>query len=282
MQITRVTPWTQEDVARVHWLLERQPDFCGNPDVLFDINSYPPDLAKARQVFIRRLLLFEITKGYGLIQGDIDAGKTTFATAFVWMLKHHYSRPVTANVHFTEKFGEFTFRDSEELVEEIVKSNQAAEEGLTAEEAASRNISAIIGHTIFDDEHYLKIERVRPNTNVATFIKDIVRQMRHYDCLLLGAAPDISDLNSKIINYATFQANVERDMDNPYISRVYIYNYKIRQWVSYSRQKEPWLIDRRDWYPLFKTHNVVVTRRNVRTRDIEKKFKTQEIINAAA
>ena len=151
--------------------------------------------------------------GMWIIDGPRGSGKTGFAVTVAFYFKHLFGRPVASNFPLKPAFGEYMTFTMDDIKGQIERLNHLEENAGTSDWQAVDLQSQGIWlprRVILDDEFHRKMDKRRTMSNENKVLRDLVKEIRHYDITWLGLTPDKEHLDSKSVNNPLFMSTEAR------------------------------------------------------------------------
>lgn len=163
-------------------------------------------------------------EGTILVKGQPGAGKTTWMIYCAYIRRKFWGFPIVSNIPLKPTIGEYTYIDTETLVNEFLKVNEAVEKDLKKTRQHSKKLSvqevkeadsAWAGSgvnlhkcTLVWDEGYGSLDRRRAMSPKLILLSYLVQQRRHFGSLILIASSTEKLLDDIRINpFATHEVN---------------------------------------------------------------------------
>lgn len=163
-------------------------------------------------------------EGTVLVKGQPGAGKTTLMVYMAFIRRKFWGYPIVSNIPLKPAIGEYTYVDTETLVDEFLKVNAAVEKDVKKARSGPKKLSdeetnladsAWAGSgvnlhkcTLIWDEGYGSLDRRRAMSPKLILLSYLVQQRRHFGSLILIASSTEKLLDDIRINpFATHEAN---------------------------------------------------------------------------
>ena len=162
-------------------------------------------------------------EGTALVKGNPGAGKTTWMIYVAYIRRKFWGYPIVSNIPLKPAVGDYTYIDTEALVNEFLKVNQAVEKDIKAYKHSKKLSdresdvanSAWAGSnvnlykcTLIWDEGYGSLDRRRFMSPKLILLSYLVQQRRHFGSLILIASSSEKLLDDIRINpFATHEIN---------------------------------------------------------------------------
>ena len=172
--------------------------------------------------------LNQFVPGVILLKGKGGGGKTLTMTQLLYNLNKYFGMPVITDYPLKPAFGEHKYMSTDEFIEELknidelVKVRKDRKKELTDTELKDRFANyaddvlkkrgiafdkAVIGW----DEANRKLEASRANSKLVMIHRLYVQTWRHYQCTLILATPELSDITPKAVNQLTIELGCSYD-----------------------------------------------------------------------
>jgi hypothetical protein len=128
-----------------------------------------------------------------LVQGHRGGGKSMFANWVLWHMKNYFGRKVGSDKMPSPEFGDCHLVTIDNIAEQLKLMDQAqVEDG----DFRSAN-SWLRGMAVMCDEFYRLVDKRNTMSRENRMVNDIIFQIRHYEILLIGIAPDVDLLDAQ-------------------------------------------------------------------------------------
>jgi len=194
-------------------------DFLGLD--LDDPISQLSDKEQQQLKFFTELYLHK--EGTVLVKGNPGAGKTTWMVYAAYIRRKFWGYPIVSNIPLKPAIGDYTYMDTEALVEEFLKVNKAVEKDLEkhkhSKKISKRDIAVVESAwagsnvnlykcTLIWDEGYGSLDKRRASSPKLILLSYLVQQRRHFGSLILIASSTEKLLDDIRINpFATHEVN---------------------------------------------------------------------------
>jgi len=181
-----------------------------------------PERERQQLKFFTELYLHK--EGTVLVKGNPGAGKTTFMVYCAYIRRKFWGYPIVSNIPLKDAIGEYTYVDTETLVDEFLKVNKAVERDLKNKEQSKKKLSErdtnvadsawagskvnLYKCTLIWDEGYGSLDRRRAMSPKLILLSYLVQQRRHFGSLILIASSSERLLDEVRINpFTTHEVN---------------------------------------------------------------------------
>lgn len=149
--------------------------------------------------------------GMWVIDGPRGSGKSGFAAVMAFYFKQLYGRPIASNFALKPAFGEYRSFTLDDIRDQMERLNHLESADWQGADLAEKGIW-LPRHVILDDEFHRKMDLRRTMTNENKILRDLVKEIRHYDVTWLGLTPDRTHLDAKTIQNPIFMSTDVRCM----------------------------------------------------------------------
>lgn len=260
-------PITKQELEKIEVLEQEFSDYCVDSRLLLDPKRYSSDPLKARKQFLKRLNMFDCYKGIIGVQGEPRVGKSGWIAAYAWQAKEWFDIPIiTMGFRYTTAFGEHTYINHEDFLEELGKTSElAAKEGDAALDWNDSNIKSIFrGALIIIEEAHKFLDKTH-RTRASMYIKDLLAEWGHYSIGVVLITHDLTLLDPKRVGkFITHQATVSRNYYFSQTSDIRLFNMATAEWKDTIEFYRP------PWYKLWATKAPIMARSNVSAKDVRR------------
>lgn len=194
------------------------------PDILAKFIANKLTLEELQQI----AFLHQFTRGVILLKGKGGSGKTLTMTQLLYSLRRYFGMHTITDYPLKPAYGEHKELSTDEFIEELKKvddlvkirkdrmselSNKEVNErmGEVAEAILKKRGIVFDNAAIGWDEANRKLEASRSNSRLVMVHRYYVQTWRHYQCSLILATPELSDITPKALNQVTIELGCSYD-----------------------------------------------------------------------